>query len=147
VTEAVIGFVGVIVGGAISGGVAYLLARRNERALARASARLLAENLRSRTRTIEARIALGEEDPSRARFDDLTTPLWDDHQPQLAEKLSWADWEAIRAGYEGVEALRQSTSAEMSFAEVKSVFNAVHPSLLNGIEVLRRLGGAPQRLT
>jgi hypothetical protein len=91
---AIIGLVGVVVGGVISGGATYLLARRESRARTRASARLVLGEVTGFHRALSKFISnqpYEGDDPEtlaqRTRFaqevKEQDDAVWKEHQPQL----------------------------------------------------------------
>jgi hypothetical protein len=97
VTAALFGLVGVIVGGVLNGGVAYVLERRQERANGIVAARLVSHELGMLSGHFEhlhkLNLAAG------LLPVPVTTREWEVHRTVLARVLSPADWEIVHAGY------------------------------------------------
>jgi hypothetical protein len=119
-STALIGLLGVVIGGLVSGGVAYFLARRNDAQSKRASARLVLTEIQNLAFTID-RLRLAAQswlrrdehdllvfDPAYwqqrwrrlvEELDDLTHPQWSEHQGLLARYLPNDAWDAVSRVY------------------------------------------------
>jgi hypothetical protein len=95
-TEAVFGLVGVLIGGALSGGIQWLMARRTERAAARTAARLVALELDAARDLLRQWLVL------KRWMWEWWKPMsaWPDHRSTLAQTLSSRDWALVRLAYE-----------------------------------------------
>jgi uncharacterized membrane protein YccC len=118
-TEAIFSLVGVVVGALLSGGVAYLMARRTERRKVRAAARRVLTEFRQMDRwlaTLQRRAEAHEEmreqrrqasqaepeafDPDLSMLEFKQLPA---HEGLLAEYLRADDWTAISDAYEAIQ--------------------------------------------
>lgn len=161
-SQALIGLVGVVVGAVLSGGVGYLVARRDERRRARASARLLQAELRPVADYLDAVVVgnlelfTGAGRPLLASalgpLLEMTPPrLWAEHQALLAWALGTADWYAIASAYERVDQLRSVAETEGApdtrdaySGDVVELVSVAIDEVRRGVAALSRLaGGTP----
>jgi hypothetical protein len=132
-TEAIIGLVGVLVGGLVSGGATYIMTRRAERARLRAAARLVENELEHvRTlvladlgnldilRTIETEFGFDDtEDTTKEDAENLAPPnllavsteVWREHQGTLAQGLDGRKWYRLQRAYVAIESRQQEQEA------------------------------------
>src|SRR3989442_220761 len=120
-SQAVFGLVGVILGGVLSGGVTFVMVRREERRAAQASARLLHDELRQIAISFRDFLAQGTDvgdsaEPSpvlNSRYHDhwplpgltdFSMDRWQEHKPLLAKTVTTEDWYAISRAYEAIRA-------------------------------------------
>jgi hypothetical protein len=95
VTTAIVGLVGVIVGGLISGSIQLFLAHRADKRNARTGARLIRAELCA-YRELEAQwVRIGQ-----LRWEWWTAPVaWPQYSGSAAAALSDREWSALEAGY------------------------------------------------
>lgn len=159
-TEAIFGLVGVLVGAFITAWTAYFLARRTEKAKARAAARLLENDLKRMQGYLHAWYTRSEEllqsRPDRAaelrasRAERLLPRLqdaldsWKAYRPLLAEAvLDNKDWDRIAPAYDWLNAkLRTNPGSLIDNKEER----AKGRELLDAaIQELERLAGRRRR--
>jgi hypothetical protein len=157
VTQAIFGLVGVLVGGFIAAGGSYVMARRTEKLKARASARLLENDLRAvrlqlqPSWSLRSETLLAKMDPSRAtalrgrRAERLQSRLertlesWQEHRPLLAETLESKDWYRVADAYDWLN-LRLSTDPDRLVDDVEERAAGVQ-RMDAAIEAIVRLAG------
>lgn len=136
--EAIFGLLGVVVGGALTGGLDYLAKRRDERAMARALARTIFAALTDfRSQAVYCR-DLGNWLLLAEPF--ALPQAWADHELTLARLLTWDEWvglEAVRASQfalrmlaiqaSDVPALQQTHLATVTEAAVAAIDNVLPP--------------------
>ena len=182
VSEAIIGLIGVIVGGLLSATAAYLAARslegRKVAAQTRASARLVNQELKRASLTLHRilkAVELREEDEeaeraieamkkvkpgeklrvavpprfgiiwlrsaiARGHLPELSTQVWEEHQPRLAEALSDPEWQSVEAAYERmgeVEQIEARVRENRSVAEESTASEAELGTALDAIDEAR----------
>ena len=102
-TTAIVGLVGVIIGGIINGAVTALLQRRTERADRRSAARLVrSELVRFHSLALEAARRSPDDLP---QLRNATPTLWQGHRATLARALGDEQWELVARAYGHVDAL------------------------------------------
>ena len=109
-TAAIFGLAGVIVGGLISGGATYLMARRKEKVTARASARLLEEELAMAADVLGVLTTYSDEEAKALSPEGFPAPglsafpfdRWLERQELLAETLEAEDWRAVSGAYRSI---------------------------------------------
>lgn len=109
-SNAIFGLVGVALGGAISFGVQYFMARRGETAAKRTTARLLSMDFGRVAASIDRRLT----DPRVGRdpWDaELATDDWPARLERLAQPLAKDEWEAVAAPLQEVEHVRATVAA------------------------------------
>lgn len=134
------------------------MARRTEKVKARASARLLEDDLktmRSRLHGHAQALAenIEEESPASANrlkiaraalADSLTLASWQEHRPLLAETLESNDWYDLTSAYGWVETT-QLFAGEADLPKISDVLVASGLQRIDaGIRALERLAGRPQ---
>jgi hypothetical protein len=151
-TEAIIGLVGVLIGGLVSGGATYLLARRSERIRVMASARLLEDELVGIANTLESvleAIAHGRTEyplvdaPWEVRipsFEKFSPALWDEHKGRLAETLSDEAWIAVTDAYSAASELTRLFGRERKVWE-DTFLRDLLPEIKKGADALSLLAG------
>jgi hypothetical protein len=168
VTQAIFGLLGVLIGGLIAAGAPFVLARRTERVKARASARLLEDELRTMRSSLHRHAEvvadeLREKSPESARLKaaredlrrSLTLDSWHEHRPLLAETLDTNDWYDLASAYRWVEdtqrifeeraAVGARAGAEVRVPKIVDVAMTHEMHLLDaGIRALERLAGRPR---
>lgn len=106
-SEAVIGLVGVVIGGLLTGGVNYLLERRREKRSGQAAARLVHAALTNASTFIEAslveRMWMG--DPRQGLADDV----WIEHRNGIAEAPAFDGWYPVSLAWGFITQLRRLT--------------------------------------
>ena len=99
-TAAIFGLLGVVVGGLVTGGVDYVMARRREKAELRQSTRLVADELHSLWLVVDLILERGQSPPERLPGEDaellFSTGSWDAHKAVLARALRQEQWIASR---------------------------------------------------
>jgi hypothetical protein len=92
VPEWVVGLVGVVVGGLLTGGVSFLLERRREKAHARAAREVIKSELQAAARAVED--ALSGPDPEWPPGWDRVgwTESWATNRPVLAARMNEDDF-------------------------------------------------------
>ena len=106
-TEAIFGLVGVVVGGLLSGGVAYVMERRREQHATRAAARLLAEELRRAISFIHGVLRPVDSDWQSRAFAELDLEVWKQNRVLLASALAEEAWTDVASAFEIVDALKE----------------------------------------
>lgn len=162
-TEAIFGLVGVALGGLIAGGATYLLARRSEKLEARASARLLQDDLYGVASRLDALLRTGSngksEKPSATDLHHYAGWLlrfqmdrWQEHQTRLAHVLDDADWYAVSRAYTAIsvgqrnarffesELKEKRESLARSFFD-EPLLNELRRDVEAGVGALSRLAG------
>ncbi len=111
--EAIFGLVGVLIGGLITGGTAFWLIRRRERAAARGACRLLWDELGTAQVFFEACLEADKwlDEPSGA----VTNDLWLEQRGVLAGEHKFTPWFPVTGAYAGIEMLIR----RISFPDVK----------------------------
>jgi hypothetical protein len=89
-----IGFIGVIVGGALAGGVSYVLERRRERVALRVAARLIEEDLRTAYAAVSASVEAGCRWAWPADT-KIVTSCWNDQRGLIAANVPHSDWRKV----------------------------------------------------
>jgi hypothetical protein len=110
VSTAIFPLIGVVLGGTLTFGIQYFMARRVETATTRTTARLLALDLARIARVLETRL----DDPRASRepwADELRTDDWPARLEKLAQRLSRDEWDAVAAPVERVARLRTTIAA------------------------------------
>jgi hypothetical protein len=154
VDVALIGLLGVLVGGLVSGGATFLLTRRAERRRAMASIRLLEEELKLVGRQTEAlsqeRSFLAGDVSSQflgnlfEAADGWTTAIWPEHRPVFAENASSEDWYRVSEAFlwvaeaKGLSASRRESKA-LPFIPKHAWFEEGFRHVSEGAGVLTRL--------
>lgn len=104
-SEAIVGLIGVVIGGMLTGGVEYVLERRRESRRARASTRLVGVALGDIQAFIQMSIALrkwlGE---PRAFLDDQA---WIEQRSNIAEAPRFDGWYPVAGAWRWVNQLRE----------------------------------------
>lgn len=99
-TAAIFGLLGVVVGGLVTGGVDYVMARRREKAELRQSTRLVADELHSLWLVVDLILERGQLPPERLPGEDaellFSTGSWHAHKAVLARALRQEQWIASR---------------------------------------------------
>jgi hypothetical protein len=106
-SEAVIGLVGVVIGGLLTGGVNFLLEHRREKRSGQAASRLVHAALTSTTTFVEAslveRMWMG--DPREGLADDV----WVEHRNAIAEAPAFDGWYPVSLAWSFITQLRRLT--------------------------------------
>jgi len=162
---ALIGFVGVLVGGLLSGGATFLMAHRAEKRRARASARLLESELKS----VAANVSAFHRDladaareapmlPSNTRevvflLPLPSTELWKEHEARLAEVLEPKDWYAVTGAYDRITVLNSvvgvGSEPARGFVLMSELWDYIDDSLDDmkaGFAAVSRCAGGPGEL-
>jgi len=109
-TAAIFGLLGVVVGGLLTGGVDYFMARRREQAELRQSTRLVADELHSLWLVVDLILERGQLLPARLPGEDtellFPTSSWHAHKAVLARALRQKEWIALATVYAAVENMR-----------------------------------------
>jgi hypothetical protein len=147
ITQAIFGLVGVVIGGLLSGGATYVMARRGERRRSTAAVRLVEAEVRHAFTLAESVIpSLIFEDPTIepirpqlwSQLSELPTPIaWNTYKGDLAELLTADEWYALADSYEALEALRHLSPELMTTPEgglTRSGVNQALGSLLLDLE-------------
>ncbi len=113
VTEAIFGLLGVVVGGALTGGIDYLARRREERQTARALARAIYAHLLD----LRSQCAYCADRGDWLLVDEpfVLPEVWQEHELVLARLLTWDQWvglQAVRASQVGVRMLARLSVSE-----------------------------------
>jgi hypothetical protein len=155
-SEAIFGLVGVVVGATLSGFVSFALERRREHRGARASARLLEQELEPFNNLLYGLRAgvLGHDEATfRAHvkeLEDFTLDLWTANREILAATLGIEEWYAVMYAYLALGRLRrelagtslESVSGQEGFNDrVRSVESAVY----GAVDTLGRFAGREVR--
>jgi hypothetical protein len=105
VTTAIFPLIGVLLGGTITFGIQYFMARRGETATTRTTARLMSLDLARISATLETRLS----DPRAGREPwaaELRSDEWPARLEKLAQRLSRDEWDAVAAPLEHIERVR-----------------------------------------
>jgi hypothetical protein len=105
VSTAIFPLIGVVLGGTITFGIQYFMARRGETATTRTTARLLSLDLGRISAALETRL----NDPRAGREPwaaELRTDEWPARLEKLAQRLSRDEWNAVAAPLEHIERVR-----------------------------------------
>jgi hypothetical protein len=135
-TEAIIGLVGVLVGGLVSGGATYLMAQRAERAKLRAAARLVENELQHVQSLVH--FDLMNLDVLRGMEADsewieglpppnllaVSTDVWLKHQGILAEALAAEKWYSLQRAYVAIESRQQDQARYRELPQAKVVWSS-----------------------
>jgi hypothetical protein len=120
-TEAIIGLVGVLLGGLISGGAAYILAKRADQARLRAAARLVELELVAAQSALNGRLhvirnTLSHQgwDKIRPRGREFSVSHWLEHRGTLAAALSPGDWYAVQRAFAALDAQNNTLRREQA---------------------------------
>jgi hypothetical protein len=105
VTAAIFGLVGVVIGGALTGGINYLMRRRDERQDARALARTLYAHLVEFRGQCKYSADLGNWLLVDQPF--VLPPVWRDNELPLARLLTWDQWVGLQAVRASQDAMRR----------------------------------------
>jgi hypothetical protein len=148
VTEAIIGFVGVVIGAIVSGGATYVMTRRSERQKARAAARLLESNMLTIEAALQRVLDLNPDRSPNAWVNVAAPAWWSDvlrndvrveHRPLLAEVLGAGEWYDLSRAYAWIEQLAR---IRVGVAEVRIPWTDVAEELdrvRRGIRAVERL--------
>jgi uncharacterized membrane protein YcfT len=98
-TEAIFGLIGVLIGGLLNVGVAYVAERRVRKADVKVSARLLYSEIK--LNQVSVRLALQEKRWGPAKTDVLRDD-WIDHRATLANLLTEGEWSMIDDYFGGI---------------------------------------------
>jgi hypothetical protein len=144
-TEAIFGLLGVVVGGALTGGIDVLAKRREERAMMRALARTIfaaLTDLRSQCvycRKLGTWLLVAE---------PLRLPAaWTDHELTLGRLLTWDEWvglHAVRVSQFALRMLAVQATEEPSLQQthLPTVTDAAVDAIDNVLPALERLAGS-----
>jgi hypothetical protein len=136
VTEAIFGLVGVVVGGLLTAGVSYVMARRQERADTRGAARLvsseLLRNYAHLAAVVQARRWHALARNRRTRFEEF--------EAVLSRRLPGADDRAVGSAYLALETVemaaeRANHDEEMSLEEWRTAVRALN-DVRSGLDAL-----------
>lgn len=109
-TAAIFGLLGVVVGGLVTGGVDYVMARRREKAELRQSTRLVADELHSLWLVVDLILERGQLPPERLPGEEaellFSTGSWHAHKAVLARALRQERWIALATVYATVENMK-----------------------------------------
>ena len=109
-SAAIFGLLGVVVGAVLTGGVDYVMARRQEKAELRQSTRLVADELHSLWLMVDLILERGQLPPARLPGEEaerlFSTDSWQAHKPVLARGLRQEQWRALATVYAAVESMR-----------------------------------------
>jgi hypothetical protein len=147
--QAIFGLVGVVVGGLVSGGATYLMARRGERRRERAAVRLVEAELRHGANVAEYVLPPLLKDASagspqlvnsmRKALTGLPPPnAWNEYRGQLAELLDARDWYALADSYEALHALQNLDWNELTTAQGLIYQTAIRDALSEFLADLER---------
>ena len=112
--SAIFGLVGVIVGGLITAGSNFVLARRQERASTATESRIHAADLKRAARLIDLELLYAQ--AAAVRFIEkrrwwsedleLVTESWQQYRAIVAPELSWDDWHGLATAALAVDQMR-----------------------------------------
>jgi len=142
-SPAIIGLIGVVVGGAIGAFVQQL--RPSSRSV-RGAARLLRDELDLTLTYAESVLEAGSWQPSGRAFSD---DLWLDRRSLLAAELGRRDWISVKGAYQAVEKIRTAKAPPndpLSTAERTPLEGAVD-DIRGGCDVLDNLSGPLPTIT
>jgi hypothetical protein len=147
-SQAIFGLIGVVIGGLISDGATYLMARRGERRRAQAAVRLVEAEVRNAATVAESVLPVILDDtpyPPRLleqaweSLSALPTPsAWQAYKGDLAELLDARNWYAIADSYEALDALRRLDRHEITVPDGRLMHTAVAEALREINEDLKR---------
>jgi hypothetical protein len=163
--EAIIGFVGVVVGGLLAGGTSLLMARRVERSKAKASARLLEDELLAVKDGLDRfkglvwlAVGLPDLDAEERRRKlwaaherhrvELSDEEWVKHRATLAQTLPAEDWYRVRDAYATFPNLKHLASLHDDFpvderrVDPEPVITASLDAIEAGLRALSQLAGS-----
>jgi hypothetical protein len=169
VTQAIFGLVGVLVGAALTGGAAYILARRAERLRAQGSARVLQSQLSDVMVSFFDRygpdlvrwigkkaseslahwlgLTLIEAGPAprlETMFSQFSFAKWERHQVILGEVLTPADWYTLDDAYRSIGQLKKKIAAAPTVpSKWESQAQTTFKNVFAAEHALRRLAGGP----
>jgi hypothetical protein len=111
VTAAIFGLIGVVVGALLTAAREYLMARRQERAAARANARLLKVDLQRALDAIEHCLLPGRPPKAGPWDQELGADGWSDRLNLLATTMRDDDWEPVATAFVLVEKVRHGIAS------------------------------------
>jgi hypothetical protein len=141
--QALVGLIGVIVGGLLAGGVTFFMARRADARKTRAAARLLEAELRPVVQQLDALSSVVTPVGTRLVAADfvnvreiLSFPqprLWNEYKSSLAEALNRCDWDALVRAYDGVDVLRRIGRSKSALTESGEIYHDAIAGLVNDL--------------
>lgn len=105
-TEAIFGLIGVIVGGLLNVGIAFLRTHHEQRQLARTAARLVLEELREN----EAKMSVAEGQATWQPLLRLDETDWKSYRVDLANSLSDLEWSEVSHAFRWINSLREEVA-------------------------------------
>lgn len=141
-TEAIIGLLGVIVGGFINVGVSFVQEKRERRQGARVAARLVLAELERNGVVLH----VAGQDKTWRTLQRLDDTEWANHREQLAGALPSPDWEALYRAYYWIGRLIEGSSDraaknELIKTESETPFRAAGLYSQQARPVMARLAG------
>ncbi len=146
-TEAVFGLLGVLIGGLLTGGIDYLMRRREERQMMRALARSLhADFVELRSKYVYC-AELGNWMLLDAEDASFSSKAWQDHELVLGRFMTWKQWIGLQAVHGAQLAVRllaqqSATQSELQQTHLPTVTAAAIDTIDNILPDLERLAGA-----
>jgi hypothetical protein len=143
VTAAIFGLVGVLVGALLTAAREYLMARRQERASARANARLLSVDLQRASDAVEYCLLPGRAPRAGPWADELTADAWTERLTLLARTTRDDDWEPVARAFVEVDKIRRGIAS--SWVPDMKRSRAVREDLANASHHIEAALGALSR--
>lgn len=149
-TQAIFGLVGVLIGGLLTGGVDYMMRRREERETMRSLARAIHAELLDMRSQCEFCSDLGNWHLVDQAF--KLPSVWRDHELVLGRLLTWEQWaglQAVRVSQVGVRQLAQLSNEAPQLKEVQlpTVTAAAIEAIDHVLPDIERLAGATKART
>jgi hypothetical protein len=152
VTQAIFGLVGVVVGAVISGGVAFFMERRRDRQKARASARLLEEELEPFVGALyQLRASLLKENEAAfqvfiGQWNSFTLDLWTSRREALATTLAIEEWYSVMYAYVALGKLKRELGGldfgtAQADEDLRGTVQSAESAVISAVETLGQLGG------
>lgn len=147
-TEAIFGLVGVLIGGLLTGGIDYLMRRREERQMMRALARALHSELVDMRSQCGYCVELGNWLLVDRPF--VLPSVWRDHELVLGRLLTWKQWvglQAVRTSQSALRHLAQMSTAQPELQEthLPTVTSVAIETIDNVLPDFEQLAGASRR--
>jgi hypothetical protein len=148
VTQAIFGLVGVLIGGLLTGGVDYVMSRREERETMRSLARALHAELLEMRSQCSFCADLGNWHLIDQTF--VLPSVWQDHELVLGRLLTWEQWaglQAVRVSQAGVRQLAQlsNEAPQLRQTQLPTVTAAAIEAIDHVLPDFERLAGATRR--
>lgn len=152
--DAILPLIGVVIGAVIGGAMTFLLDRRRERRAARASVRLVVDELQGIRATWKSLANDWSKTPNAETADwvisvlqgqPLSTVQWKHSQELLAASLSDDDWTALAEAYRVIVLVNEVAQTEQTDErlELPGIMDKSLPYLDTAVERLQHWSGPP----